>query len=432
MIILPARSCLTALTVGLTSVDLSAARSCGGSPIIGSALLWSFRPHRPSLVSLGVIMDSPQLSDSDLDDWEEWDRDNVSFTVHALAGSCAGVMEHVAMFPMDTLKTHMQASPFKHRGDIKALVRKRGFLGLWRGAPAVAVACVPSHAAYFSVYEAAKARLGVNEPGHHPFAAGAAGALATTLHDAVLTPMDVVKQRLQLGYYRGAVDCVRTVLREEGWAALYRSYPTTVIMNFPYAATVVATNESLKKALNPSGGHDMGAYLLSGAGAGCVAAIVTNPLDVVKTRLQTQSQACAVAAAPAPPSTLSGTGRPISAAASGAPVAAAASGRSAPGPALAAGPTGGGAAIRRGGPLPAAAAGVAASDAHGMAPSRTGGHVLAYEGLGDTARKLYAEGGARAFMQGVRARVMLHTPSMAISWGTYEFVKRQLATVTTP
>lgn len=69
---------------------------------------------------------------------------------------------------------------------------------------------------YFSVYEWAKRVMGVNEPGHHPVAAAASGVCATVLHDAVLTPLDSVKQRLQLGYYRGVLDCVQSMIREEG------------------------------------------------------------------------------------------------------------------------------------------------------------------------------------------------------------------------
>ncbi len=56
----------------------------------------------------------------------------------------------------------------------------------------------------------------MNVPGHHPLAAAGTGALATLLHDAVLTPLDVVKQRLQLGFYAGASHALRDILCREG------------------------------------------------------------------------------------------------------------------------------------------------------------------------------------------------------------------------
>lgn len=46
------------------------------------------------------------------------------------------------------------------------------------------------------------------------------------------------------------------------------------------------------------------------------------------------------------------------------------------------------------------------------------------------ARQLLAEGGAAAFFKGVQARVAVHTPSMAISWGTYELIKGALVRFT--
>lgn len=263
-------------------------------------------------------------------------------------------------------QTHLQAAHAagEERGlhrlrTLRQLVKRQGVMTLWRGAPGVAAACIPSHAAYFSVYEHSKEAFGANAPGHHPLAAGAAGAVATTLHDAVLTPMDVVKQRLQLGQFLTVATCVRSTIHNEGLRAFYRSYPTTVLMNIPYAATVVAVNESSKEWLNPSGEHDMQTYLMSGALAGAVAAVVTNPMDVVKTRLQTQGALVTSAA------TAGGAGEAIA-----------------------------------------------------VAPT--------YLGLRDTAHKVYAAEGARGFLQGVKVRVLVHTPSMAISWGTYEFVKNFL------
>ena len=82
-----------------------------------------------------------------------------------------------------------------------------GYARMWRGAPAVLAAFVHPVArrALFGVRaRQGNVPFGVNAPGHHPLAAAGTGALATLLHDAVLTPLDVVKQRLQLGFCAGA------------------------------------------------------------------------------------------------------------------------------------------------------------------------------------------------------------------------------------
>lgn len=41
-------------------------------------------------------------------DWEEWDPTKTTFVQHMIAGSVAGLAEHTCMFPVDTLKTHIQ------------------------------------------------------------------------------------------------------------------------------------------------------------------------------------------------------------------------------------------------------------------------------------------------------------------------------------
>ncbi|CAN0430702.1 unnamed protein product, partial [Ectocarpus sp. 8 AP-2014] len=227
------------------------------------------------------------------EDWEDWDPSQGNFLHHMVAGSIAGITEHTVMYPVDTFKTYVQCMrecPEAVAGRrVMELVRGQGMLRLWRGVGTMFTGCVPAHALYFSVLEYCKDRLGVNQPGHQPAGAAVAGAAATVFHDAVMTPMDVVKQRLQLGYHKGMLDCVLTIQRTEGTQAFYRSFPTTLFMNIPYGCVMVAVNESLKRVMRPAGDYDTKTFLLAGSGAGAVAAVATNPLDVVKTRLQTQA-----------------------------------------------------------------------------------------------------------------------------------------------
>ena len=63
-------------------------------------------------------------------------------------------------------------------------------------------------------------------------------------------------------------------------------------MNIPYNLLYFSSYESLKKIVAPSDKEEHRAYhhILAGGGAGVCAAIFTNPLDVAKTRLQTQGE----------------------------------------------------------------------------------------------------------------------------------------------
>jgi hypothetical protein len=83
---------------------------------------------------------------------------------------------------------------------------------------------------YFATYEVAKQALGVQRSNHAPMSTAAAGALATVVNDALMTPGDVVKQRLQIANspYRGMVDCIVKTYQYEGVQAFFRSYKLTV------------------------------------------------------------------------------------------------------------------------------------------------------------------------------------------------------------
>ncbi|GMH66410.1 hypothetical protein TrRE_jg1539, partial [Triparma retinervis] len=159
------------------------------------------------------------------------------------AGSIAGVAEHTAMYPMDTIKTHMQCpncpgdvscpkgmtnpAP-KGPRTIPSVLRTLLAAGqtgassaaggtnplrMWRGVQTMFYGCVPAHALYFSSFEFTKTAFGADRPGHRPAAAAACGVVSTFLHDCVMSPFDTIKQRLQLGYYDSPLHAFREVLR---------------------------------------------------------------------------------------------------------------------------------------------------------------------------------------------------------------------------
>lgn len=154
-------------------------------------------------------------------------------------------------------------------------------MGLWRGAPAVAAGAGPAHAIYFGVYEYSKycftGMSGQRDNTVNHLVVGLSGACATASSEAVFTPVDVVKQRvqvmrgqtsasaenctsrgltgavsdfLQVRHHNGILDCIKHILREEGVGAFYRAYKTTLVMSIPYTALHFVTYESIKEKLN--------------------------------------------------------------------------------------------------------------------------------------------------------------------------------------
>ncbi|XP_070684611.1 mitoferrin-2-like [Pempheris klunzingeri] len=300
----------------------------------------------------------------------------VATSTHMLAGAVAGIMEHCLMYPIDCVKTRMQSlhpePGARYRNVMDALRQIVRTEGLWRpirGVNVLAVGAGPAHALYFACYEKIKFSLSdaIHPGANSHFANGVAGCMATVLHDAVMNPAEVVKQRMQMfnSPYRGVLDCMGSLLRREGPAAFYRSYTTQLTMNVPFQALHFMTYEYLQELLNPHRQYNPSSHVVSGALAGALAAAVTTPLDVCKTLLNTQ-EAQAIHVIQAQSATAAG------------------------------------------------AVGAATASAPG---SR---HI---SGLGEAFRTVYRMGGMPAFFKGVQARVIYQMPSTAISWSVYEFFK---------
>ncbi|KFP88265.1 Mitoferrin-1, partial [Apaloderma vittatum] len=118
---------------------------------------------------------------------------------------------------------------------LKKIVLTEGFWRPLRGINVTMLGAGPAHAMYFACYEKMKKSLSetLQHGGNSHLANGIAGSVATLLHDAVMNPAEVVKQRMQMfnSPYKSVLACVRTVQKTEGFGAFYRSYTTKLTMN---------------------------------------------------------------------------------------------------------------------------------------------------------------------------------------------------------
>lgn len=222
---------------------------------------------------------------------------NASLGVNMMAGALAGITEHAVMFPIDSIKTRMQVfatSPAAmYTGIGNAFTRissTEGIRALWRGVSSVILGAGPAHAVHFGTYEFVKEFAGGRSGANQPLTTMMAGASATIASDALMNPFDVIKQRMQVhqSEFRSVFTAIRVVYRNEGLAAFYVSYPTTLMMSVPFTAVQFTAYEQVKRLLNPTGEYSPSSHVIAGGLAGGVAAGVTTPLDVAKTLLQTR------------------------------------------------------------------------------------------------------------------------------------------------
>ncbi|GHJ84020.1 hypothetical protein NliqN6_0422 [Naganishia liquefaciens] len=232
-----------------------------------------------------------------------------SMAINMFAGAMAGISEHAAIYPVDSIKTRMQIlSPAVSASTTGGLATApsqalslaqhfrlvsstEGLRSLWRGVSSVIMGAGPAHAFHFGTYEFVRELTGgANEGMQGTAGTAVAGAAATIASDAFMNPFDVIKQRMQIrgSVHRSVFDCAKTVYRTEGFQAFYISYPTTLTMSIPLSAVQFSVYEAMKSFLNPTGEYSPSTHVMAGGVAGATAAAVTTPLDVAKTLLQTR------------------------------------------------------------------------------------------------------------------------------------------------
>lgn len=134
-----------------------------------------------------------------------------------IAGGFAGVFVDAILFPLDTIKTRLQA-----RGTLLAPV---GAAAFYRGLASAMAGSFPSAAMFWTAYEYGRAYADTAGAGVFAPALGAAAADVAVC--AVRNPFEVVKQQMQSGMHNSTRDAVRTILKHEGMRGLYAGYFST-------------------------------------------------------------------------------------------------------------------------------------------------------------------------------------------------------------
>jgi solute carrier family 25 protein 38 len=227
-----------------------------------------------------------------------------------LSGAVSGTVSAVLLQPFDVIKTSQQAAkPDARRGLLatgRTLVSTEGIGAAWKGTGATVIRVFFGVGLYFvslhtllDLFNAARTSSGSRSS--ESVASFAAGALGRSFAAVVMSPVTVVKTRMEAAArgqagYTSTLQAVRHILRSEGVASLYSGVLPTIVRDAPFSGVYYATYAPLKQRLTKEDAAIASVLppvaartFLAGVLAGAFATTVTHPADVLKTRLQLKS-----------------------------------------------------------------------------------------------------------------------------------------------
>ncbi|KAI9208138.1 putative mitochondrial ornithine carrier protein AmcA/Ort1 [Polychytrium aggregatum] len=240
-----------------------------------------------------------------------------------VCGSAAGITGKLVEYPFDTVKVRLQTQPhaptaggitFKGPLDCFArTIKAEGFLGLYKGLSAPLVGSMIENSGLFVAYNYIQ-RVIRYSSGTHPDTPlslsqlTAAGFMSGAVISLILTPIELVKCRLQLEglaahsatgaspvKQKGPFTVIAETLRHDGVAGFYRGHLGTFLREAGGGAAWFGTYELIIRywitsSTDPQvrSKEDLSPWQVMGAGA--VAGMAFNgslfPADVIKSRQQ--------------------------------------------------------------------------------------------------------------------------------------------------
>ena len=234
------------------------------------------------------------------------------WTATVLAGGSSRAFAQAVLYPVDALRTLAQTRDARTLADV-------GTNALVRGCLTTSSFALVQGAIQFGIFGLVRDHA----PQTGPIVASALGAAGSCV---VSVPQDLIKQRLVTGVYPSFRQATSTIFKEEGLRGFYSAWRPTVTRNVPFVITTFTTMDFMKERIlarrrrrrrqqslgtttkrknsrtindNDTDNNDKEQLttlenFMIGIGSALVGGIVTQPVDVVKTRMMTQAASTAV------------------------------------------------------------------------------------------------------------------------------------------
>uniref|UniRef100_A0A8C4ZRK8 Mitochondrial glutamate carrier 1 n=1 Tax=Gadus morhua TaxID=8049 RepID=A0A8C4ZRK8_GADMO len=244
----------------------------------------------------------------------------ISLPAKLINGGIAGLIGVTCVFPIDLAKTRLQNQQngcrlYTSMSDcLIKTIRSEGYFGMYRGAAVNLTLVTPEKAIKLAANDFFRQHLSVD--GKLTLVKEMlAGCGAGTCQVVITTPMEMLKIQLQDAGRIGknkhtsaqrklmpetvvagtveaksptAMQLTRMLLREKGIAGLYKGLGATILRDVPFSIIYFPLFANLNH-LGKRGVEGPAPFYVSffsGCLAGSTAAVAVNPVDVIKTRLQ--------------------------------------------------------------------------------------------------------------------------------------------------
>ncbi|KAL2896879.1 Solute carrier family 25 member 44 [Bienertia sinuspersici] len=208
-----------------------------------------------------------------------------------------------ALYPAVVLKTRQQVSmaPIPCSKMAFLMFKQEGPRSFYRGFGTSLMGTIPARALYMAALEVTKSnigkasvKVGFSETSSITIANAAAGLSASMAAQLVWTPVDVVST----SNYSNGFDAFRKILSVDGIRGLYRGFGISTLTYAPSSAVWWGSYSVAYRCIwdgvscykckwkKPNPMFMVGVQGVSAALASGVSALITMPLDTVKTRLQ--------------------------------------------------------------------------------------------------------------------------------------------------
>jgi solute carrier family 25 S-adenosylmethionine transporter 26 len=237
------------------------------------------RPFNKLILVLTLFwnqVDAASIAAPTLNSQDRWTNFRQAF----VRGGVARSFGQAVLYPVDALRTLAQTRDGKTLSDV-------GTKALVRGCFTTSSFALAMGALQFSIFNSLKESVGA------PLAA-ACGATASCL---VSVPQEVIKQNLVAGVYPSFRSAVRSIATEKGLKGFYKAWGPTMSRNIPFVMITFTFQDILKDFITfKTKKSELGIQenMLAGMTSALVAGAITNPIDVIKTRMMTQAASTAV------------------------------------------------------------------------------------------------------------------------------------------